>query len=60
MGDSAGRMEDFYMGQLATGQEESPEELLAAIETVSPERIQAAAQSVILDTVYFLRGKEAV
>ena len=33
--------------------------LLAAIEAVTPERICAAAQSVVLDTVYFLKGKEA-
>jgi len=59
MGDSAGRMEDFYMGQIATGQSYSPETMLAAIETVTPERIRAAAQSVVLDTVYFLKGKEA-
>ena len=59
MADSAGRMEDFYMGQIATGQNDSPESMLAAVEAVTPERICAAAQSVVLDTVYFLKGKEA-
>ena len=28
------------------------------LDQVTPERIQAAAQSVTLDTVYFLHGKE--
>ena len=57
-GDSAARMEDFYMGQIATGQNETPESLLAALERVQPADIQAAAQAAVLDTVYFLKGKE--
>ena len=58
-GDSAARLEDYWMGQLATGRRESPEELLAAIEAVTPERVRAAAGTAALDTVYFLKGKEA-
>lgn len=42
----------------ATGQDESPEELLVLLSEVTPERIRAAAQSVKLDTVYFLKGRE--
>ena len=57
-GDSARQMEDFYLGQLVAGQDDTPEGLLAKIEAVTPERIQAAAQSAVLDTVYFLKGKE--
>ena len=56
--DSAARLEDFYMGQIATGQSNTPEGLLEAALAVTPERIMAAAQSVSLDTVYFLTGKE--
>ena len=58
MADSAGRLEDFYMGQIATGRSNTPEELMEAALAVTPERIMAAAQSVSLDTVYFLAGKE--
>ena len=57
--DSAGRMEDFYLGQVATGADRSPQELIEAALAVTPERIRAAAESVSLDTVYFLTGKEA-
>ena len=57
-GDSAARMEDFYIGQIATGEDETPESLLTAIEQVQPADVQAAAQAAVLDTVYFLKGKE--
>ena len=56
--DSAGRLEDFYMGQIATGQHSTPQELMDAALAVTPERIMDAARSVSLDTVYFLTGKE--
>jgi len=58
MEDSAGAMEDFFMGQLATDGVETVQGLLAAIPLVTPERIRAAAESVRPDTIYFLRGKE--
>ena len=43
---------------IASGVEETPEELAAALEQVTKERIMAAAQTVKPDTVYFLSGKE--
>ena len=58
MQDGQGAMENWYLGQHATGQSETPEELQLAIEQVTPERICEAARSVQLDTVYFLRGTE--
>lgn len=58
LSDSQGALENFYLGQIAAGVEETPEELAAALEQVTKERIVAAAQTVKLDTVYFLRGKE--
>ena len=58
LSDSQGALENFYLGQIAAGAEETPEELAAALEQVTKERIVAAAQTVKLDTVYFLRGKE--
>ena len=56
--DSQGALENFYLGQVATGQSDTPEEMAEQIRQVTPERICAAAQSVELDTVYFLKGKE--
>lgn len=56
--DSAGAMEDFIMGQIATGGEETLPGLLAAIKTVTPDRIRDAAACMKLDTIYFLKGKE--
>ncbi len=59
MEDSAGAMEDFTMGQLATNGEETIEGLLSAIESVTPQRIRDAARAVKPDTIYFLSDKEA-
>ncbi|WP_298030563.1 EF-P 5-aminopentanol modification-associated protein YfmF [uncultured Dysosmobacter sp.] len=59
MGDSQGKLENFYLGQAATGQSESPEELAEQVRNVTAERIFAAMETVKLDTVYFLQGKEA-
>ena len=39
--------------------EKTPEELAEQVRNVTPERIFNAMKSVELDTVYFLRGKEA-
>ncbi len=59
MGDSQARLENFYLGQAATGQAETPELLAKAIQEVTLPRILDAMQTVSLDTVYFLKGKEA-
>ena len=59
MGDSQGKMENFYLGQAATGQEETPEILARQVRDVTAERIFDAMKTVTLDTVYFLKGKEA-
>ena len=57
--DSQGKLENFYLGQAATGQDESPESLAEQVRAVTPERIFEAMRTVKLDTVYFLQGKEA-
>ena len=59
MGDSQGKLENFFLGQAATGNRETPEDLASAVREVTPERIFNAMKTVSLDTVYFLRGKEA-
>ncbi len=59
MGDSQGKLENFYLGQAATGQAETPEDLAGQVREATQERVFAAMKTVSLDTVYFLRGKEA-
>ena len=59
MGDSQGKLENFYLGQAATGQSETPEELAEEVRQVTAQRIFDAMSTVTLDTVYFLKGKEA-
>jgi len=59
MGDSQGKLENFYLGQTATGRDETPEELAEQVRQVTPERVFEAMRTVKLDTVYFLQGKEA-
>lgn len=56
--DSASRMEENTLGQAATGIWESEEALIDALAAVTPERVAAAARSMTLDTVYFLRGED--
>ena len=58
LGDSQGALENYYLGQAATGLSETPEEFARALAEVTPERIAAAAQTVVPDTVYFLGRKE--
>lgn len=59
MGDSQGKLENFYLGQAATGRDETPEELADQVREVTLDRVRAAMDTARLDTVYFLRGKEA-
>ena len=56
--DSAGRLEEYYLGQAATGIWEDTDALIAQLEAVTPERVAEATRSIRLDTVYFLTGKE--
>ncbi len=58
LSDSQGALENFYLGQIASGTEETPEELAQALQAVTKERIVAAARTVTPDTVYFLCGRE--
>ncbi|MBQ9349123.1 MAG: insulinase family protein, partial [Oscillibacter sp.] len=57
LGDSQGKLENFYLSQAALDLHETPESLAAQIRDVTPERIVDATGTVKLDTVYFLTGK---
>lgn len=57
--DDQSRQEEFWLGQAAAGLEESPEAFAARLEGVTREQVAAAAQRLELDTIYFLKGKEA-
>lgn len=56
--DSAGYQEDLSLFQAATGLWTDELALMGELAAVTPDRIAEAAQSVKLDTVYFLTGQE--
>ena len=56
--DDQGRQEEFWLGQAAAGLDTTIEELAAQFETVTREQVAAAASQLVLDTIYFLKGKE--
>lgn len=58
LGDSQSALENFYIGQAATGLSETPEELVRELTQVTPQRVFEAASTIAPDTVYFLCGKE--
>ena len=57
--DDQGRQEEFWLGQAAAGLDTTLEETAQAFEAVTREQVAQAAQKLVLDTVYFLKGKEA-
>ena len=56
--DSGTRMEENLLGQAATGLWETEEALMDSLQAVTPERVAAAAKSMTLDAVYFLKGED--
>ena len=58
LGDSQGKLENFYLSQAALDLHETPEGLARQIREVTPDRIFDAMRTVKLDTVYFLKGRE--
>ena len=54
--DSPAAIASWYLGRISTGRYDSPEEAIAAMEQVSAEDVVAVANSIRLDTVYFLEG----
>ena len=56
--DSQSRLADYWLGQAAAGLTDGPEELAAAVERVTADRLALTARKLELDTIYFLKGKE--
>jgi predicted Zn-dependent peptidase len=56
--DSQGRIEDFYLGQLIEGLDESPEELAERVSQVTADEVKTIASGVAADAIYFLRGED--
>ena len=54
--DSPAAIASWYLGRISTGRYDSPEEAIAAMEQVSAEDVVTVANSICLDTVYFLEG----
>ena len=57
--DEQGSQEEFWLGQTVAGLDFGPGELAEAVEKVTAEQVSAMARNLELDTVYFLKGKEA-
>lgn len=58
MQDSAFEIIAYDFNRVLTGADRSAEELINAIEQTSPSEIQKAAETVHLDTIYFLRDRK--
>lgn len=54
--DSPAAIASWYLGRISTGRYDSPEEAIAAMEQVTAEDVVKVANSIRLDTVYFLEG----
>ena len=57
--DSPGRLDDFSIGQSVAGKTGTMEDLAAQLQAASLEQVVEAANTLTLDTVYFLKGVEA-
>jgi predicted Zn-dependent peptidase len=56
--DSPGRLDDFAVGQAAAGLTGTIEDTFRAVESLTLEDVVEAANAIVPDTVYFLRGVE--
>lgn len=57
--DSAPSLESFYIGNIVSGLDITPEEYSSAIENVTKNDVIKVANSVALDLIYFLKGGSA-
>lgn len=54
--DSPGQMDEFVIGQAVGHCDHSVEDMIRMLESVTVEQVVEAAGTVVLDTVYFLKG----
>ena len=54
--DSIGELEGFYLSQALDGLDYGPAELAALAEDITKEDVQAIAESIECDLIYFLKG----
>lgn len=54
--DSPGAIESYYGSGILSGNELTPAEYKAAVEAVTAEQVAEVARTLVLDTVYILRG----
>lgn len=57
--DSPGRLDDYALGQAVAGLDGTMEDLARQLKTVTKDQVVEAAQSLRLDTIYFLKGVQA-
>lgn len=57
--DNPSRMDDYYIGNIIAGNDETMQTLSERIAAVTKQDVVAAANRVTLDTVYFLKGETA-
>ena len=55
--DSQSALESWYLARLFDKTQQSPQEFLAKVQTVTKEQMVDAAKAVVLDTVYILKGQ---
>ena len=54
--DSAGAIENYYATGALSGQKMNPEQYIACVEAVTARQVAEAAKTLVLDTVYVLKG----
>lgn len=58
--DSPAAIASWYLGRISTGRYDAPEDAITAMEQVTAEDVVKVANSIRLDTVYFLEGGATV
>ena len=56
--DSPGRLDDYSLGQIVAHQDGTMEQLMDQVRQTTLEQVVAAAKTLQLDTIYFLKGME--
>lgn len=56
--DNPQSLQNWYAGRMLSGIVQSPAEAIEVVRAITKEEIVATARKIVLDTVYFLEGKE--